>query len=120
MRKNILNKLLIATCLIVMVSCKARKKLVVVTPPPAPVVPANKPVNPIDAIKAQQVNFNTFAAKADAKLNIDGEDNDVTLNIRIARDKKIWVSVVKHVIVADIEVARALITPDSIYVINKI
>ena len=120
MKRNILNKLLIALCLLVMVSCKARKKLVVVpqtpvqTPAPTPIV---KAVNPIDDIKARQLSFNTFAAKASTSLNIDDNSNDVTLNIRINHDRKIWVSVTA---VLGIEVARALITPDSLYVINKL
>jgi len=119
MRRNTLNKLLIAACLLAIVSCKARKQVVVpsvaVTSPPAN---TTKPVNPIDAIKAQQLNFNTFSAKANTELSIDGDNNDVTLNIRIARDKKIWVSVVKRILV-DIEIARVLITPDSILLVNK-
>jgi hypothetical protein len=41
----------------------------------------------------------------------------VTLNIRIEGGKKIWVSVTA---IAGIEVARALITPDSLLVINKL
>ena len=119
MKKNILNKIGIALCLLVMVSCKARKPIVV-TPPPVITSPTvGKTVNPIDAIKAQQLNFNTFSAKANANLDIDGDNNDVTLNIRIARDKKIWVSVVKTILL-DIELARALITPDSILLINKL
>jgi len=40
----------------------------------------------------------------------------VTLNIRIQKGKKIWVSITA---IAGIEVARALITPDSLLVINK-
>ena len=117
MKKNILNKIGIALCLLVIVSCKARKPIVV-TPPPVATPPiTGKPVNPIDAIKAQQLNFNTFSAKASTSLNIDGNSNDVTLNIRINRDKKIWVSVTA---ILGIEVARALITPDSILIINKL
>lgn len=106
-------------CLLVMVSCKARKQVVAppvaVTPPPVNTV---KPVNPIDALKAQQLNFNTFSAKASANLDIDGDKNDVTLNVRILRDKKIWVSVIKTVLI-DIDLARVLITPDSILLVNK-
>jgi hypothetical protein len=126
MKRNILNKLLIALCLLVMVSCKARKKLVVVpqapvqipapTPPPASTTIV-KAVNPVDDIKARQLNFNTFAAKASTSLNIDDNSNDVTLNIRIDHNKKIWVSVTA---LLGIEVARALITPDSLCVINKL
>jgi len=117
MKKNILNKLLIALCLLVIVSCKARKQVVVSKPVAPPVVTTAKPANPMDAIKAQQLNFNNFSAKASTSLNIDGNSNDVTLNIRINHDKKIWVSVTA---ILGIEVARALITPDSILVINKL
>ena len=117
MKKNILNKIGIALCLLVIVSCKARKPIVVTPPPVLTPTVAGKPVNPIDAIKAQQLNFNTFSAKASTSLDIDGNSNDVTLNIRINRDKKIWVSVTA---ILGIEVARALITPDSILLINKL
>ncbi|WP_170227742.1 DUF4292 domain-containing protein [Mucilaginibacter frigoritolerans] len=71
----------------------------------------------INAIKAAQTNFDTFSGKARTKLNINGESNDVTLNIRIKRDQKIWVSITA---IAGIEVARALITPDSVLLINRL
>ncbi len=118
MKRNILNKIGIALCLLVIVSCKARKPIVVTPPPVVPPPVANKTVNPIDVIRAQQLNFNTFSAKADAALDIDGQKFDVTLTIRIAQDKKIWVSVVKNILVS-FELARVLITPDSILMIDK-
>jgi hypothetical protein len=71
----------------------------------------------INAIKSAQTYFNTFSGRAKAKLDINGDENDVTLNIRIQRDKKIWVSVTA---IAGIEVARALITPDSILLMNRL
>src|SRR5205823_1288574 len=61
--------------------------------------------------------FNTFSGKARTKLDINGSSNDVTLNIRIQKGQKIWVSVTA---IAGIEVARTLITPDSLLVINKL
>jgi hypothetical protein len=118
MKRNILNKLLTAGCLLVMimVSCKA-KKLLVNTPavPPATVV---KPVNRMNAVKEAQLNFNTFSAKANTTLGIDANNNDVILNIRINRDREIWVSVAATIL--NVEVARAVITPDSINIINKL
>jgi hypothetical protein len=115
MKRNILNKLAIISCLLVMVSCAAKKQLVkpTATTPAATV----KPVSKMVAIGAHQLSFNTLAAKANAKLNIDGNSNDVTLNIRINHDKEIWVSVTA---ILGIEVARAVITPDSLLVINKL
>jgi len=117
MRENILNKLLAAFFLLTILSCHARKQLAAA--PNTPV--AAKPVKTIDAklnlIRAQQVNFNTFSAKAKASLDINGNTNDCTLNIRISHDKKIWVSVTA---LLGIEIARAQITPDSILVINRL
>lgn len=118
MRRNIFNSLLVACCLLAMASCKARKQ-VLVTRKPDTVAKAvdNKLSTKIAAIKAQQVSFNTFSAKAKTNLDINGNSNDVTLNIRINRDKKIWVSITA---ILGVEVARAIITPDSILMINRL
>ena len=125
MKRNTLNKtlynylkLLAVCCLLVIVSCKTKKALVV---KPHQADTAAKPVNTIAAklaaIRAGQTYFTTFSGKARTKLDISGSSNDVTLNIRISRDKKIWVSITA---IAGIEVARALITPDSLLVINRL
>ncbi len=128
MRGNILNKFIILICCVsALISCKAHKQLIVNQPARQPQV-ANpvtqtppvinaKAIN--NAILANQAVFNTFSGKAKARLDIDGSSNDVTLNIHIQRDKRIWVSVTATVLV-QIEVARALITPDSILIINKL
>ncbi len=68
-------------------------------------------------IIAKQANFKTFATKAKTTLNIDDKSNDVTLNIRIKKDEVIWVSITYF---AGLEIARALITPDSIKIINRV
>lgn len=105
-------------------SCKAHKQLVVNRTPVGdqPVISAAVKAAPsankqVAAIREKQVMFNTFNGKAKTKLDIDGSTNDVTLNIRIQRDQKIWVSVTA---ILGLEVARAQITPDSIIVINKL
>ena len=110
--------------MLVLAGCKARKQIAVTRTPvdQQPTVgPAKTPAKAVDAkligIRAKQLNFNTFSGKAKTKLDIDGDKNDATLNIRIQRDKKIWVSVTYLI---GIEVARAMITPDSIIVINKL
>ncbi len=98
-------------------SCKAKKLAVVNPTAPAQKVVLNPTFNKLDAIRKSQVVFNTFSGKAKTSLSINGSSNDVTLNIRIQRGQKIWVSVTA---IAGIEVARALITPDSLLVINKL
>jgi hypothetical protein len=127
MRRNILNKVLIVCCLVAMVSCKARKKAITTVTPPIQTsntvtIPTTPPdlstlKNQLTAIKSRQINFTTFSGKANAKLDVNGDDNDVTLNIRINKNKQIWISITA---LLGIEVARAVITPDSIKVINKL
>lgn len=114
MRRNTLNRLLIICCVLVILGCKAKKQAIVASKPSAT---PDKSISKLDAIKSSQLNFNTFSGKAKTKLDINGSTNDVTLNIRIQKGQKIWVSVTA---IAGIEVARALITPDSLLVINKL
>ncbi|MDB5125048.1 MAG: hypothetical protein JWP94_3177 [Mucilaginibacter sp.] len=111
-------KILTFCCLMAMMGCKTKKQIIVnrAAPVNAPKPPDNKMAR-LNAIRAGQISFSTFSGKAKTKLDIGGSSNDVTLNIRIQRDQKIWVSVTA---IAGIEVARALITPDSILVINRL
>jgi len=105
-------------CLLLLFGCKAKKQLVVkkVTIDTVAKTVDIKALK-LNAIKAAQTTFNTFSGKARAKLDINGDSNDVTLNIRIKSDQKIWISITA---IAGIEVARALITPDSILLINRL
>src|ERR1700744_5431328 len=117
MKENISNKLLIVCCVLTMLGCHARKKLLADPSAGAPVKHVNNIEDKLSAIRAQQINFNTFSGKAKTSLNINGDTHDVTLNIRINNNKEIWVSVTA---LLGIEAARAVITPDSIWVINRL
>lgn len=116
MKENILNKLLIVCCLLSIMSCKARKQAIT-NHQPVSKAAANPYLSKINTIRESQSNFNTFSGRAHSKLDINGSSNNVTLNIRINHGQKIWVSITA---IAGIEVARALITPDSILIINKL
>jgi hypothetical protein len=111
------NRLLIVCALLSIVACKAHKQLAAdKKPDPA----ANRPspvLTKLDAIRAAQLNFTTFSGRAKARMQINNSSNDVTLNIRISHGQKIWVSITA---IAGIEVARAVITPDSILAVNKL
>ncbi|MEO6524705.1 MAG: DUF4292 domain-containing protein [Mucilaginibacter sp.] len=150
MKRNTLNKLIAVLCLLALFSCKSRKHLMVDRKPDTanakdsvvlknPVVTGTTSVaastavvkpsvitkTPLDsykldklrAIRLKQVDFVTFSGKAQAKLSIDGSSHDVTFNIRIKKNQQIWVSITA---VLGVEVARALITPDSIKVMNRL
>lgn len=111
---------LLAICfLLLMFSCKARKQVIVkqATTIDSVIKPVDTKKTKLDAIRAAQIMFNSFSGKARSVLNIDGNSNDVTLNIRIKRDQKIWISITA---IAGIEAARVLITPDSILIINRL
>jgi hypothetical protein len=115
MKENISNKLLIVCCVLAMMSCHTRKKLVGTTV--QPVAPVHSNADKMSAIRAQQVTFNTFTGKAKTTLTLGGSTHDVTLNLRINNNKEIWASVT---VALGIEAARAVITPDSIMVLNRL
>lgn len=121
MRKNISNSLLLIGSVIIMAGCHSKKQMVKREAADSASAHVDNTAaatrKKLDGIRSKQVNFNTFSGKAKTKLNINGNSNDVTLNIRILKNQKIWVSVTA---IIGIEVARAVITPDSIMVLNKL
>jgi hypothetical protein len=126
MRRNTLIRSIFFLALIVIVgACKAKKAVVTTAQPVTPAVVAPPPVQNTDnsktdrlnAIKSKMAAFNTLSIKAKADLNIANKSNDVTMNIRIRNNEAIWVSVTA---IAGLEVARALITPDSVKVLNRL
>lgn len=97
------------------VACSSQKKTV--KPAQPEVVASKKQEVTADQLKKNQTVYSTFTTKAISKLAINGKDYDVTLNIRIKNKELIWVSIIAF---PGIEAARALITPDSIKVIDRL
>jgi Domain of unknown function (DUF4292) len=111
-----LNRLLVVFALLSIVGCKTHKQIIADKKPdsvrtPSPVL------HKLEDIRAAQLNFTTFSGRAKAKMQLNNSSNDVTLNIRINHGQKIWVSITA---IAGIEVARAVITPDSLLAVNKL
>lgn len=116
MNGNIRNNLYLAVLFsVALFACKTRKK-VVVTPPPVVNELSNKKAENIKLLKSKDLIFNTLSVKAKAKIDIAGNKNTATMNIRMEKGRRIWVSITA---LAGIEVARALITPDSVKVRNN-
>jgi hypothetical protein len=119
MRRSILNKCAILFFLFVCIGCKVKKE-VAQQPPAASVTSPDVVISKTDILSkiiAKQADFNTLSIRAKADLDIDRNSHDVTMIIRIQKDKAIWVSVTA---IAGLEVARALITPDSIKIRNNL
>ncbi|MES2650795.1 MAG: DUF4292 domain-containing protein [Bacteroidota bacterium] len=118
MRKNISNRLVLLLFVLAAFGCKPKK--IIVAPPVNPVkvdvILDKKPEN-LSMLRGKDLSFNTLSLKGKASLNVNGNETNVTMLIRMEKDKKIWVSVTA---IAGIEVVRAVITPDSLWLRNNI
>lgn len=68
-------------------------------------------------MEINNLDFRSFSGRAKANVALGKDSYDVTLNVRIERDKAIWISVTAYL---GIEAARMLITPDSVQIMNKL
>jgi len=118
MKKNILNSVLIIAVLSLATACKPKKEIVVAPPTKSETKVDNSKAEALTLLNSKQLKFNTLSLKAKATLDINGEANDVTMNFRMKDKETIWVSITALGGLA--EVARALITPDSIKIQNKL
>lgn len=118
MKKNILNSLTVILAVISISACKPKREVVVAPPAKEDAKIDQSKAEALNLIKDKQFKFNTLSLKAKANLDINGNANDVNMNIRIKNKETIWVMVTA--VGGIVEVARALITPDSIKIIDKI
>lgn len=58
-----------------------------------------------------ELKYNWLSAKADAEVNIDGEDHKLDIRLKIKKDSAIWISIQA---VGLIDIAKLLITRDSV------
>ncbi len=75
------------------------------------------PVASVGNMEINNLDFHSFSGRAKAQVEFGRQQQDVTLNFRINRDKGIWILVTA---LLGIEVARVLITPDSVRILNKL
>lgn len=121
MKKNISSSLGILVIISVWMSACSPKKQIVKAPEATKDTSStvkNSKLEQLQQLKQKDLPFNTLSLKGKANLNIDGNENNVTLNIRIKNGEKIWFSV--SALGGAIEAARGFITPDSIQIMNKL
>lgn len=68
-------------------------------------------------LEGNRINYSSFSGRAKTKLNINKSSHNATLNLRIKHKEAIWISVTA---ILGIEVARILITPDRIQIMNRL
>jgi hypothetical protein len=81
------------------------------------VLDSKKSKEVISNMEAAKFNFNFLAAKAKVQIESNNKTNSISFNIRMKKDEKIWISVTA---LGGIEVARALLTVDSVKIMDKI
>jgi hypothetical protein len=119
MKKDMLNKPLLIAFIMLGIGCRP-KKVIIATPEvnkEIVLVRADEKPQNLALLKEKDLPFKTLALKGKANLRVNGEENNVTINIRMEKDKKIWVSVTG---LAGIEGIRAVITPDSLLLRNNL
>lgn len=122
-------QLVLIAAVLLMASCRSTRKIqtaiakkdtaVVVTPP------VNQPVEDsglfikeaLFQLNKGKIDFTTFSAKVNVDYTAgDGKKYDVNANLRMYKDSAIWISITA---IFGIEGLRALITKDSVKILNK-
>lgn len=116
MTGNIYHKITWLIIVFLLTSCAARKMAVQKTAESGQLGTKERSAILADLLQGQ-VYYTTFSGKAKASVLINTDAYDATLNIRIERDKAIWISVTA---ILGIEAARIRITPDSILMVNRL
>jgi len=118
MRRNILNNSLLIACVLLAASCRPKKEIVK-APPVVETAPVNtKKAENLSLLLTKELQYNTLVLKGKAELDVNGDANSVTLNVRIKKDETIWFNVTA--LGGAIEAARGVITPDSLFLMNRL
>src|SRR5690606_17028532 len=106
--------LLVMVSVLVFTTCKTKRKMTIPShDTPTQITAAN--AASIKTFEMTNLDFHTFSGRAKTKIEMGKNVHDVTLNVRIERNKAIWLSVTA---ILGVEVARVLITPDSVKILN--
>ncbi len=95
-----------------------KPEVVIKSPTPESGVSTEKQtlINTLSPLWQKSTSFSTFSGKAKMHYAGTGQKQEFTANIRIQKDKIIWVNVTA--LGGIVNVARVYITPDSIFLIN--
>lgn len=81
-----------------------------------PTKTTNKPTRPAaPQVRAKNLDFRYLSAKGKAQIDANGEKHSANLNVRMRKDSVIWL----QASILGIGV-RALITPDSVQIVNQL
>jgi len=115
--------------LVVMISCRSVKTIqtAIAKKDTAQVIPVViSPQNDslqfiqkvLDTIHKNYIDFQTFSAKVKVHYEgSDGKKNDFTANVQLKKDSALWINITGPF---GLEALRALVTPDSVKILDKL
>ncbi len=106
---------LIVTLWFSVFSCKSKKEIIGATS--VKDVDTKSPAYLLDKMYQNETRFDTFSAKFSADIQTAANNVSFKTTLRIKKDSAIWMSISP---VLGIEVARVLITKDSVFFMNRI
>lgn len=107
--------LLLFLPILLVFSCKIKKETAVATA--VKEIDTKSPSYLLEKMYQNESRFETISAKFSADLNTAGNNTSFKTTLRIRKDSAIWMSVSPAL---GIEVARVLITKDSVFFMNRI
>ena len=75
------------------------------------------PNNILKRYDKEALKWDWIGFKLDTEINVEGKSDSFTMNVRMARDSAIWISLSPAL---GLELARVLLLPDSVKVISKV
>lgn len=106
------------SCLFLCTNCKTAKKAIAQNAPiiTNPCAASTLPTNDIffNYFNAQNIDIQWLAADVDLDIDMGGKSISLGMTLRMCRDSAIWMNVTKW----GINVARVLVRPDSVFVLN--
>lgn len=110
-----MNKTLIKLLPILLVILACSRKNIPQSPSASTNLPSIK--NSISDLRIKNTNFQNFTSRSNFNYKDNDENITATANLRMRKDSIIWINITPGL---GIEAMRAIITPDSIVVVDKI
>jgi hypothetical protein len=105
-----LTALIIGT--IVMTGCSNERRIADGKP-----LRSMEPNNILKHYEKEALKWDWLGFKVDTDIKVDGESESITMNMKMARDSAIWISLSPAL---GVELARILLLPDSVRIISKV
>lgn len=106
------SRLILLIVVITMAACGPVKEVVT----PEPEVIDHNVSRAMSSMAEKEAMFDFFSTRFSGNANIDNSNYNVSGNIRIKKDSAIYISVAP---ILGIELARLLVTPDSVHFLNR-